>query len=133
MDPGLARFAADLDSLAASGATVRRFNLGQEPLAFAQNDRVREILTAQGESGLPIVLTDGEMRSTGRFPSRDELAEWSRIDVITGLRDETPESGPVSVACCAPNDPGVTDEAGCCASPEAVAIGPKAGANPPCC
>jgi hypothetical protein len=133
VDPALARFAADLDSLAASGATVRRFNLGQEPLAFAQNGQVREILTAKGESGLPIVLTDGEIRSTGRFPSRDELAEWSRIPVIASSRAGATESGEIATACCEPNDAGVTDEASCCASPEAVTIGAKASANPPCC
>ena len=119
VDPALARFAADLDNLATSGATVRRFNLGQEPLAFAQNDQVREILTSQGESGLPIVLTDGVIRSSGRFPTRDELSEWSGITV--------------EQACCAPGDSGVTDEAGCCASPEVVTISAKSGANQSCC
>jgi arsenite-transporting ATPase len=133
VEPALARFASDLESLAASGATVRRFNLGQEPLAFAQNDQVREILTVQGESGLPIVLTDGEIRSTGRFPTRDELAEWSRIPVVAGPREGATESGEVATACCAPNDAGVTDEAGSCGSAESVTIGTKAGANQSCC
>ncbi|NNN08151.1 MAG: arsenite efflux transporter metallochaperone ArsD [Acidimicrobiaceae bacterium] len=119
VDPALARFAADLDNLAASGATVRRFNLGQEPLAFAQNVQVREILTSQGESGLPIVLTDGVIRSSGRFPTRDELAEWSGIIV--------------EQACCDPGESGVTDEASCCASPEVVTIGAKSGTNQSCC
>jgi len=133
VDPALARFAADLDNLAASGATVRRFNLGQEPLAFAQNDQVREILTAKGESGLPVVLTNGVIRSSGRFPTRDELAQWSGIAVASVSRETTTESDTVAVACCAPNDVGVTDEAGCCASPEDVTIGTKTGAIPSCC
>ena len=133
VDPSLARFAADLESLAASGAIVRRFNLGQEPLAFAQNEQVREILTTMGESGLPIVLTDGEIRSTGRFPTRDELAEWSRILMTAGSREGTTESHSVATTCCSPSDAGVTDGTGCCASAEAVTITTKDGANPPCC
>ncbi|NNN02827.1 MAG: arsenite efflux transporter metallochaperone ArsD [Acidimicrobiaceae bacterium] len=133
VDPALAHFAADLDNLAASGATVRRYNLGQEPLAFAQNDQVREILTAKGVSGLPVVLTDGEVRSSGRFPTRDELTQWSGVELASGSRETTTESDTVSVECCAPNDVKVTDGAGCCASFEDVTIGTKSGATPSCC
>ncbi|MEX2621006.1 MAG: arsenic metallochaperone ArsD family protein, partial [Egibacteraceae bacterium] len=35
VDPALARFASDLDWLGEQGAQVRRYNLGQEPGAFA--------------------------------------------------------------------------------------------------
>ncbi|MEX2486191.1 MAG: arsenite efflux transporter metallochaperone ArsD [Nitriliruptoraceae bacterium] len=79
VDPALTRFASDLDWLADQGANVRRFNLGQEPGAFEDNETVRALLHSEGESSLPVVLVDGEKRSSGRYPSRDELVE------LTGL------------------------------------------------
>jgi arsenical resistance operon trans-acting repressor ArsD len=77
VDPALARFAADLDWLGQCGIAVRRYNLGQEPGAFAANDGVRTLLEDHGDAALPAVYVDGELRSSGRFPSRDELAQWA--------------------------------------------------------
>lgn len=72
----LAPFAADLDWVAAQGVAVRRYNLGQEPGAFAEQLAVRALLQEQGEAALPVVVADGTVRSTGRYPARDELAAW---------------------------------------------------------
>lgn len=92
VDPALATFAGDLDWLGQRGVEVRRFNLGQEPGAFAEHDGVRGLLQDQGEAALPAVYVDGELRSSGRFPSRDELSSWAAVsapsvsdEVITEL------------------------------------------------
>ena len=37
VDPQLARFSADLDWLKAQGVSVERFNLAQQPAAFAED------------------------------------------------------------------------------------------------
>lgn len=79
VDPALARFAADLDWLAGHGVEVRRFNLGQEPGAFVARAEVKSLLDAQGEAALPAVFADGELRSSGRYPARDELASWTGV------------------------------------------------------
>ncbi|MDZ7678261.1 MAG: arsenite efflux transporter metallochaperone ArsD [Acidimicrobiales bacterium] len=76
VDPALATFADDLDWLDHQGAEVRRYNLGQEPGEFAANQEIRVLLEQQGEDALPAVFVDGELASSGRFPSRDELAQW---------------------------------------------------------
>lgn len=81
VDPALAAFADDLDWLALRGVEVRRYNLAQEPGAFATNDSVRTLLEEQGEAALPAVFVDGELRSSGRFPSRDELSSWAGATV----------------------------------------------------
>jgi hypothetical protein len=133
VDPALARFAADLDSLASSGVTVRRFNLGQEPLAFAQKEQVRELLATTGESALPIVFTDGELRSAGRFPCREELAQWSRIAVEQVLTESTSDTESVLTACCSPTEVGDTDTTECCTPAESVMLGTKPTVNTPCC
>ncbi len=79
VDPKLARFAADLDWLKGQGISVERFNLAQQPAAFVADPTVVAALEAKGESSLPLVKVNGEVKSTGVFPSRDELAVWAGV------------------------------------------------------
>src|SRR5690606_4979525 len=92
VDPQLVRFAADLDWLKSQGVSVERFNLAQQPAAFAGDAEVRAALETKGEAGLPLVKVDGEVKSSGVFPSRDELSAW------VGLGDVTPKAS----GCCGP-------------------------------
>ncbi len=78
-DADLARFAADLDWLRAGGVSVTRFTLSQEPGRFAENAHVRALLETDGEDALPVVIVDGEVHSSGRYPARDELAGWTEM------------------------------------------------------
>jgi len=80
VDPALASFASDLDWVASSGVTVRRYNLGQEPGVFAEREQVRTLLNDGGEAALPIVIAGGAVRSSGRYPSRNDLAEWAGLE-----------------------------------------------------
>lgn len=84
VDPQLVRFAADLDWLKANGATVERFNLSQQPGVFVDHPAVKQALDTKGEAALPVVVFDGQVKSTGIYPSRDQLAEWA------GLAKPTP-------------------------------------------
>lgn len=79
VDPALARFAADLEWLAGQGVTVARATLSQEPEKFIACAPVHEAVQAQGEEALPAVLVDGQLRSTGRYPGRGELAGWAGL------------------------------------------------------
>jgi AhpD family alkylhydroperoxidase len=79
VDPQLARFSADLDWLKSQGVSVERFNLAQEPAAFAEDPAVRSVLEAKSDAGLPVVKVNGEIKSTGLYPSREELAAWAGI------------------------------------------------------
>jgi AhpD family alkylhydroperoxidase len=83
-DPVLPAFAADLDWVSDQGVEVRRFNLSQEPGEFVQRPAVQDLLTRDGEDALPVVMLDGAVLSSGRYPSRDELAGW------TGVADAAP-------------------------------------------
>lgn len=80
VDPDLARFSANLDWLKSQGVPVERFNLAQQPAAFAQDEAVRAILEAKGDAGLPVVEVNGEVRSSGVYPTRVELAAWVGIE-----------------------------------------------------
>ena len=79
VDPQLARFSADLDWLQSQGVSVERFNLAQQPAAFAEDQAVRSALETTGEAGLPVVKVNGEIKSTGVYPSRAELAKWAGV------------------------------------------------------
>ena len=76
VDPKLVRFAADLDWLKTQGVAVARLNLSQEPLSFANDAAVKSVLETNGEAGLPLIKVDGEVKSSGTYPTREELAAW---------------------------------------------------------
>jgi hypothetical protein len=80
VDRDLVRFASDLDWLRGQGVAVERFNLSQQPGVFAGDPDVRAVLEAKGEAGLPLVRVDGELRSSGAYPSREELAAWAGLE-----------------------------------------------------
>lgn len=79
VDPQLVRFAADLAWLEGQGVKVERFNLSQEPAKFAEDAAVKGALEAKGEGALPLVQVNGEVRSTGLYPDRAELARWAGV------------------------------------------------------
>ena len=79
VDASLVQAAADIDWAKGQGARVERFNLAQQPMAFAQNDAVRGLLERSGQEALPITLLNGEVVLAGRYPSRQQLREWLKI------------------------------------------------------
>jgi len=76
VDPKLVRFAADLSDLQEKGIEVQRFNLSQNPAAFVENERVKNTLDEKGEAALPLILVNGNVMASGRYPSQEELAVW---------------------------------------------------------
>ncbi len=94
IDPALARFAADLDWISRQGAHVERFNLSQQPSAFASNAIVRTTLNEHGPNCLPMVLLDGIVVFQGKYPSRAMLAKLLGLEMaaavpqLTVLKDQ---------------------------------------------
>ncbi len=122
VDPKLARFAADLAWLKSQGISVERFNLAQQPAAFATDPTVVAALEAKGEASLPLVKVNGEVKSSGVFPSRDELAIWA------GVRDRI--AAPKAGGCCGSADK-AADE--CCGGAERAATDPSEPNPKHCC
>ncbi|HVV72451.1 MAG TPA: arsenite efflux transporter metallochaperone ArsD [Verrucomicrobiae bacterium] len=79
VDPVLVRFAADLSWLQEQGVNVERHNLSQSPAAFVENDLVKQALTDRGEAALPIILSEGKVQASGRYPERAELEAWADL------------------------------------------------------
>ncbi len=94
VDPSLVSFAADVAWARGQGAQVVRFNLAQDPMAFASNEAVKDVLQRAGETALPLVLVDGVLTLAGRYPDRAELAR------LAGLPVPVAEPAKVS-SCCA--------------------------------
>jgi len=81
VDQTLVTFAADLDWLKSRGVTVRRINLGQEPGEFTAHKEINALMQATGGDDLPAILVNGELVAKARYPSREELAQWSQLNV----------------------------------------------------
>ena len=99
VDPALVQFSSDFLWVAGQGVHVERYNLAQQPQAFAANQAVKAALTEHGNACLPLILVDGAIVSQGRYPVREELAK------LVGLEpDGTKLSGPrlpiVRSSCC---------------------------------
>ena len=88
VDPRLARFASDLEWLKTQGVVVSRFNLAQQPSAFAEEEDVRRELQEGGTDCLPILLFEGRIVSRGQYPDRKELA---LLAGVCGQPDESSE------------------------------------------
>ena len=89
VDQQLVGFSADVDWAKQNGAQIERFNLAQQPMAFAENLLVKAFLERSGADALPLILVDGEVALAGRYPNRAELSRWTGVVLV----EEKPQSG----------------------------------------
>ena len=94
VDSKLVAFAADLDWLKSHGVLVQRQNISQNPGAFVENTLVNQTLNEKGETALPLVLVNGKVAVTGRYPDRTELAG------LLGLKVSVSTTAAKSGCCC---------------------------------
>jgi arsenite methyltransferase len=85
VDSALPQFAADLAWLQGQGVEVVRYNLAQQPQAFADNELVRQELTEHGSGCLPLVVVDGQVVSRSVYPTRDHLAAAASLPTAKAL------------------------------------------------
>jgi len=106
VDPELSRFAADLDWLQKQGVNVERYNLSQQPGAFAETAVVKEALE-RGTQVLPLVLVGERIAVEGAYPSRETLAALAGV-VVTKQAPAKAAGAP----CCGPS--AGAKKSGCC-------------------
>lgn len=97
VDQTLVTFTADVNWAKQNGVSVERFNLAQQPTAFAENTIVREFLERSGQEGLPLSLVGGDIALAGLYPSRADLARWSGVEATTAPKTSSCCSGK---SCC---------------------------------
>ncbi|MCB1987416.1 MAG: arsenite efflux transporter metallochaperone ArsD [Burkholderiaceae bacterium] len=104
VDQNLVNFSADADWARQNGVQLERFNLAQQPMAFAENAPVKAFLERAGQEALPLTLVDGQVVLAGRYPSRADLARWAGLAVpaaapsASSLAISGPGSLPASVS-----------------------------------
>ncbi len=91
VDQELVSFSADTNWMKQHNITIERFNLEQQPMAFADNSTVKAFLERSGTEALPLILVNGEVALAGRYPQPNELTRWAGIS----LEEEAEES-----SCC---------------------------------
>jgi hypothetical protein len=107
VDPQLARFAADVAWLQGQGVTVERFNLAQQPAAFAETPAVKEAL-ARGTEVLPLIVVGDRIAVEGAYPSRETLAALAGV-VVRRL-----EVSPAAASSCCGPAAATPSKSGCC-------------------
>ena len=103
IDPKLVQFASDLGWIEKQGVGVQRFNLAQQPAAFAAQPKVAEALGAHGNACLPLILVDGEIATRSIYPTRDQLAALAGLEkhsCCDGDKDESCCEGDNGRPCC---------------------------------
>jgi hypothetical protein len=111
IDQKLVDFASDLDWLKSLGIEVKRINLSQEPVLFAENAQVKSVLEKSGIEGLPVIIAGDTMMSAGLYPARTELASMAGLSA-----DQVADAAPIeakSSGCCGGSDAEET-KSGCC-------------------
>lgn len=118
VDPALVELSGALKVLAEQGVTVERFNLSQQPKAFAENPQVKKYLNELGSTALPFIFIDDEFALSGRYPTAKELFALLKIEgavlpekgsLLKNLRLKVTSKDKKEEPCC-----GGSDEGGCC-------------------
>lgn len=78
IDSDLINVSTMLTRLSKHGIAVERYNLGQQPQAFAENLVVKTLLEHTGTSALPVVIIDGKIQVQGRYPNAEERSAMVR-------------------------------------------------------
>ncbi|MGD6890851.1 arsenite efflux transporter metallochaperone ArsD [Bacillus mobilis] len=82
VDPELIRVSVAVNNLKNKGFDITRYNLANEPDAFASNEIISKLLMEKGPDVLPVTLIDGEVMKEKGHLSNDEFV------ALTGLTEE---------------------------------------------
>ena len=74
-DEELMRVSSLVDKLNKSGANIHRYNLTNNTKEFVENKTINSLLSEKGEDILPVVMVNGEVLMTGKYPSNEEFYE----------------------------------------------------------
>ena len=74
-DEELMRVSSLVDKLNKSGANIHRYNLTNNTKEFVENKTINSLLDEKGEDILPVVMVNGEVLMTGKYPSNEEFYE----------------------------------------------------------
>jgi len=73
-DPDFERFEANLDWLETTGVLVEQFDPSTAQKEVAKRTAVQQIVSAEGDRSLPLILVNESVVSRGTYLSRTQLA-----------------------------------------------------------
>jgi len=79
-DAQLAAFASTLTRFS-EHVQISRYNLAQQPGAFANDSVVKAVLEKEGTDALPLLLIDGKLVVKGAYPTAEELAQLLGVEL----------------------------------------------------
>ena len=79
VNPELVRISTVINNLKKNGITIERYNLSSEPMAFVNNNKVKDALDKNGIDRLPLILVDDEIVIEGRYPKNEEIMKLLEI------------------------------------------------------
>lgn len=88
VDPKLLRISTVLASLKKNGIEVERYNLTNAPHEFIKNVEVNQLIS-KGVDVLPVIVLDGKVVITKRYPTNDEFI--SMLNVPRSYLGEKPQ------------------------------------------
>lgn len=81
VDPELTRVASAVYSLEQKKFDITRYNLGNDPGVFVDNEVVNKVLLEKGPDALPLILLNNEIVKVGAYPTNEDLAEWLNVEL----------------------------------------------------
>jgi hypothetical protein len=82
VDEKLVHLAGFLKGLDKNDITVERYNLSQQPEAYAANPVVAGILQEKGTDALPLIFVDEKLVGSGDYPPTHELAKLLGVECV---------------------------------------------------
>lgn len=104
VDPALITFTADLNYLLSQGIDIKRHNLANDPMAFAENQTIKSFLEISGSENLPLTLVDGTTVMTGKYPTRDQLEKFAGVKKTPAAVPELTVVSSIDSSCCNTTD-----------------------------
>ena len=78
VDPELLRISTVLSNLDKNGIKVERYNLTNAPQEFIKNAEVNQLIS-NGVDELPVIVLDGKVVITKRYPTNDEFISMLNV------------------------------------------------------
>ncbi|WP_035179960.1 arsenite efflux transporter metallochaperone ArsD [Alkalihalobacterium bogoriense] len=88
VDPELTRVATAIYMLQQQGISIVRYNLTSEPQAYVDQKEVTQLLEEKGTDSLPIVIVNDKVEKIGEYPTNEELAKWTGLDISLFTKKE---------------------------------------------
>ncbi len=114
-DPTLIEVIVLIERLKAEGASVARYQLSRQPLAFTAAPAVYQLLLKRGAQALPAVLVDDVLVAAGAYPTYEQIQAREPVTAADPVAVSTSATSLAAGSDTATGDGGCScGSSGCC-------------------